>query len=490
MANSYVDDIKVKISEKYKPPCRISLPMSYSQRLTLNKQLQDSRPTYELDLEKSILGRLDERKQLRSLAEDRKQKIEQDRREFKKKIEQEQIERLEKMQAEAADNKLLEEASKEVSNADLKSQGFRQIGPSDSSQTHPNYITKNGILMPIPVANNYPNSTRPLSSTGYKPLSPNLKPFNLADFESDTSSPFDNMELKSINDLEELAQVLKTNFTPNVYPSTSLFQSPTSYNSHNATKSQTGFSQDQYGQSAQIPQNPSIYSQSSAANPYSQIASSYSQVNSSFSQFSNPYRINPNNYQVPNTTNYSGLNGYMYNIPPQATSQAHLNYSSNPYSQKSTVVPSPLQKSNCKSVPDLVKSIEKELTNTHLSDNLESRHSISSSGYTTTNVVVPKRPKSTDSVCSKTKMKHVPANPLDQLSSEKREICLNVTLMGFPLDRVIRACEVIGCDQKKIVDHLLALSELLDLGFSEKAASEALANNDNDRDRALDLLIS
>lgn len=32
---------------------------------------------------------------------------------------------------------------------------------------------------------------------------------NISDFESDTSSPFDNMELKTINDLEELASVLK-----------------------------------------------------------------------------------------------------------------------------------------------------------------------------------------------------------------------------------------------------------------------------------------
>lgn len=35
------------------------------------------------------------------------------------------------------------------------------------------------------------------------------KNINLSDFESDTSSPFDNMELKTINDLEELASVLK-----------------------------------------------------------------------------------------------------------------------------------------------------------------------------------------------------------------------------------------------------------------------------------------
>lgn len=359
-----------------------------------------------------------------------------------KKVEQEQIERLEKVQAEA---KLLDEATKEATNADLKGEGFRQISRTDSSQTQPNYITKNGILMPIPAASTIHNSIRPLSSTGYTPLS--SKPFNLSDFESDTSSPFDNMELKSINDLEELAQVLKTNFTSNVYPNTSIYQSPSSYNSHNATKSHAVFSQDQYGQSAQISQNPSIYSQSSSANPYNQIASSYS-------QFRNPY---PNHYQVPNgTTNYTGLNGYMYNIPPPATSQAHLNYSTNPYCQGSTVVPSLLQKSNCKSVPDLVKSIEKELINTHLSDNLEnSRHSISSSGYTTTNVVVPKRPKSTESVYSKTKTKDVTAHLLDQLSSEKREICLNVTLMGFPLDRVIRACEVVGCDQKKVIHFLL-----------------------------------
>lgn len=35
---------------------------------------------------------------------------------------------------------------------------------------------------------------------------------DFADFDNDTSSPFDNMELKTINDMEELAQVNGTNF--------------------------------------------------------------------------------------------------------------------------------------------------------------------------------------------------------------------------------------------------------------------------------------
>lgn len=45
------------------------------------------------------------------------------------------------------------------------------------------------------------------------------KNINISDFESDTSSPFDNMELKTINDLEELASVLKP--TP-IYNNTNL----------------------------------------------------------------------------------------------------------------------------------------------------------------------------------------------------------------------------------------------------------------------------
>lgn len=47
-------------------------------------------------------------------------------------------------------------------------------------------------------------------------LRDNVNPSNgdldYADFDNDTSSPFDNMELKTINDMEELAQVLSSIF--------------------------------------------------------------------------------------------------------------------------------------------------------------------------------------------------------------------------------------------------------------------------------------
>lgn len=52
-------------------------------------------------------------------------------------------------------------------------------------------------------------------------------------------------------------------------------------------------------------------------------------------------------------------------------------------------------------------------------------------------------------------------------------ISLNITLLFF-----------------QIVEHLLAMSDLLDLGFNEKDISNALFECDNDRDKALDKLIT
>nr|CAH7739615.1 unnamed protein product [Callosobruchus chinensis] len=50
----YTDNIKVKISEKYKPPPRINLPMTYAQRLILNKQTQESNLYYDFGLENNV----------------------------------------------------------------------------------------------------------------------------------------------------------------------------------------------------------------------------------------------------------------------------------------------------------------------------------------------------------------------------------------------------------------------------------------------------
>lgn len=68
------------------------------------------------------------------------------------------------------------------------------------------------ILDPLQQQNTQVLQPIPAQQTEYKMSSYDsmlTKNINISDFESDTSSPFDNMELKTINDLEELASVLK-----------------------------------------------------------------------------------------------------------------------------------------------------------------------------------------------------------------------------------------------------------------------------------------
>lgn len=72
----------------------------------------------------------------------------------------------------------------------------------DSSQQQ--QIQYSSILTPVPISTPINNSTNSINNSYF---------FNISDFEADTSSPFDNMELKTINDMEELAHVLQPTVT-------------------------------------------------------------------------------------------------------------------------------------------------------------------------------------------------------------------------------------------------------------------------------------
>jgi hypothetical protein len=65
------------------------------------------------------------------------------------------------------------------------------------------------ILMPQPM---------PAPAKITLPAVPAKSVFNISDFEADTSSPFDNMELKTINEMEELAHVLQPNCVSDIRP--------------------------------------------------------------------------------------------------------------------------------------------------------------------------------------------------------------------------------------------------------------------------------
>ncbi|KAG5889366.1 hypothetical protein JTB14_009159 [Gonioctena quinquepunctata] len=444
----YTDNIKVKISERYKPPPRINLAVTYAQRLILNKQTRDNITNHDFNLEKKVLQNMKEWKTFRATAsQERRTKIEKAREEIKKK----ELENIKQEQLDEVELKTVHETVA-TNNNFISTQTNISFAPPN--QSYVNYSTNNSILVPTQATNYYSNILTPIPLHNYGNQQYNCKPndkspFNLSDFENDTSSPFDNMELKSINDMEELAQVLNrddTNYklTTPVY---SNYQRPQVTTSHISTYSSYPSNQFSY-----IP--PSV--------PYVQ----------------------------PSTNDFSQTNGYYYSQnQPSNTQYFYSKPSTLDYSYTQSVQSSPMLEtslSNYKSVPDIVKAVEEELVNTRIGTSAP-RNSFMRTN-TTSQI---NRPKSTDAVYPRPKIKAEELDdPFDLLTMPQQEVCRSICSMGFPLSRVARTFKILGDDRKKMVEHLLALSELLDLGFPEKDASNALIQCDNDRDKALDKLIS
>lgn len=114
--------------------------------------------------------------------------------------------------------------------AELKKQDYLDL--DKLTLLDPAQSQNSNVLQPIPAQQiNYK-----LSSHDTMMLTKNI---NISDFESDTSSPFDNMELKTINDLEELATVLK----PTSISTTSPILTSNNTNSHNSQLSNISVSQ-------------------------------------------------------------------------------------------------------------------------------------------------------------------------------------------------------------------------------------------------------
>lgn len=177
---SYMDGVPVKISEKYKPPPRINLPITYAQRLALNEQIQKGLIEYTPILETTVLEKMKEWRNARCMMfQEVKERVKMSKNRHKE------------MDEKRSDGEM-EEACLTPSRSVLIPTQAKILTPLKTDS-----FNKSAVIQTIP--------------------------FNISDFEADTSSPFDNMELKSINDMEELAQVLKpissvtSNNPPNTY---------------------------------------------------------------------------------------------------------------------------------------------------------------------------------------------------------------------------------------------------------------------------------
>ncbi|KAG8225416.1 hypothetical protein J437_LFUL004616 [Ladona fulva] len=217
---SYMDGVPVKISEKYKPPKKHNLPVGFMHKFPTETIAEE----YDFQLEKSVLEKIGEWRKIRQDAvESRRKRIEAEDLAIR-----EQAEKLKELStgSSAQTGAAFEESINSSSNAESPNTTSKDITNQsaacsskiiekeekieDNSQNVA--VTMYGQM--FPTQSNHYAALNILTPTPYglfmnKKQDSVATAFNLSDFEADTSSPFDNMELKTINDMEELAHVLQ-----------------------------------------------------------------------------------------------------------------------------------------------------------------------------------------------------------------------------------------------------------------------------------------
>lgn len=597
---SYMDGVPVKISERFKPPPKITLPQSVLNRLAQVESgaaLRATTVSYDFQLEETVLKRITEWRALKERERyERDERIRVKEQERARLVEEEQKRKLNQVcYPETDDLSSASEGENEPSEENdessppsgsseeqvLKKQTSAVVSPETVQYSHMNKFDT--ILMPTvlpevatavigtpgkaidygstPLNFSIPKNTNLLNNNnGYNKI-------NYSDFENDTSSPFDNMELKTINDLDILAQVYNLNisnsgaarrpedFNENDPKSPEKRQaSNVKHQTNEASPDQgtplattqhqtTGYQQQsQYHPQAVYQQNPQQQVQTSDYyKPYSSYQYDYGQYAASSTagyvgnQFLSQYPSSTagtsyqssmqSQYQQPftnqglppsSTYNYypytsssnstattqpTYANAYLYSNNayggnPSSQLMAGYNYSpQSPSSAVSSERPSSIgygnsaatdadvsssMRSKSKSVPDIVRQLDEEVK-----DSAQRRTRNNSQSVAEKNQQQEAIDKSTENPTSVQD-----CTIYNRLSPADQNLVKRIGSMGFPLELVAAVLKRIGNDDKKIVEHLIPLSELLDLGFEEEKISDALVKFDNNKHKALDYLIS
>lgn len=205
----YLDGIPVKISEKFRPPRKITLPLSYQQHCPVDLLTDE----YDFSLENQVLELAETQRRGREAA--KRAKVEQlasSIEEFTRLVYSEQKSNAEEtwnsteehdhpnsQHSANADNRNLHESQPEAKDNEEKTlNGSKPTLGIASSLL--NSLEPNSMLKPVP-SSNEPNITMGKPDV-------TLAALNLEDFEAE-SSPFDSVALKTLDDIEELKSVLQ-----------------------------------------------------------------------------------------------------------------------------------------------------------------------------------------------------------------------------------------------------------------------------------------
>lgn len=436
----YVDDIPIVITDKWRLPPLPNIPEELVRPFFRHSdESVEGSQCYDFTLEQKVLDKIDEWKVVREReVQEREERLRARQEEKQRRIEAEESrlkERLTKVSYPSPD---------EFSSS------------SDEEEAHPTEDDKvyqgtffDSILKPT-VIQSRPCSATDLQQRAKKSQAGSLwagpgqdkaNKIELADFENDATDPFYNVELKTIDDLDVLAQVLQ---------SSNMLHSKDEKGKIDQIKSEIQHKEQQqqlsngFVQSAVIPDN--VYGTGYAPNysNYVSTASSYvTPTNGGFGSGAfRPYNQQQHQSSPLTTTTYG--NDYAPDYRSTATTYAAYEYQQN-YQQMQQDYQSNFTASNLvesklrsKSVPDIVQELENEVKDSERRRIRNNSQSTETARNTAHNA---HRSMTENNNCD---------DLLKKLPLELQALIKNISQMGFPLDRVFRVAEQFQGDDKKV----------------------------------------
>lgn len=504
----YMDGVPVKISEKYKRPPSIELPYSVNECPLRARNVVES-VRYCSTFETNVLSKL---RELRSAKETKKNEW----RHRLQLLQEAKQKKLDAIAAAEAEEKLKQLSVSDVSypstdeisalslddkaeqTCDIPHKQSPEVIEPASDVTYPSCSnaqdSQQNILQPIQVQTSYhqnnllddPDPLQELKMSAKITKIPqysNIDMLTYKDFENDTSSPFDNVELKTINDMELLAQVLQSqkdtstgqlqNYVPETYTNLQNCASqahmegmtyiPNSYNIEQPIQGQSVMYLPQHypvSNGYYVPAESSCdnpmqmdninmympnYQYYVPTNQYPAVDPTYygNQMPASSGEVnqvaSGSYIPQPYYFQVPHMT-YSPESTAYSTVPEQALQAS----SQNPSTHSQNTI-----KSRSRSVPDIVRELNEELASAKLRSN---ERSCTTSPAPKNIQIVPRSSSSSDKKeekRSRRKSERLP-NPFDKFPASQQIMCQKIHGMGFPLDRVARVSSLLGDNDKKV----------------------------------------
>nr|XP_036675241.1 ubiquitin-associated protein 1-like [Drosophila suzukii] len=489
-----MDDVPVKIVERYKPPPAVfHLPQATLNRLSqFREDYYADHPDYQYDfqLERAVVSQAQRWRQMRSQQrEELANRQERRKEERQRALEARQKEMLGAVDYPSTDDLSSDEGEEEQEKKSPERKGEEQPPPTASESRDSSHEPKSigvcnfhtilqpTILSATPVA--IPQTLHKRNSS-----------LNYADFEYNmNSTPFDNIELKTINDLDILAQVLhqtqleeRRDQQQQQGDQTQQEVCPKEEQPHQEVPAPVELTMTTLAETKATLDSVNFHvhcDDDEGRREPSHIPPTSLFPTPMYSASAQQQLHKPEHFQVYHMQGYSHQ---PYYSPQQHPFQQQNNYNVNGFGTPSHLMVPPTPSSvlalsqsedevatKSRSVPDILRELKTELQQ---AEKRRTRlHSHNEEQQTKMALAVDR-------------------NSFRELAGPAQKLAQRISTMGFPLERVAKVVSLCGIDDKKIIEHLIPLGELMDLGFDESKISAALLKFNNNKDKALDYLIN